>query len=71
MRGYSAQPASWGQEQLVEEIAEELGMDPLEFRRINCLKDGTTNATGTVLDHAEYAGGHGLHRGKDRLPAQA
>ena len=26
-------------------------MDPLEFRRINCLKDGTTNATGTVLDH--------------------
>ncbi|MCI8478709.1 MAG: molybdopterin-dependent oxidoreductase, partial [Oscillospiraceae bacterium] len=51
MRGYSSPQLIWGQEQLIEEIAEELGMDPLEFRRINCLKDGTTNATGTVLDH--------------------
>ena len=51
MRGYSSPQLIWGQEQLIEEIAEELGMDPLEFRRINCLKNGTTNATGTVLDH--------------------
>ena len=51
MRGYSSPQLIWGQEQLIEEIAEELGMDPLEFRRINCLKEDTTNATGQVMHH--------------------
>lgn len=51
MRGYSSPQLIWGQEQFIEELAEEIGMDPLEFRRINCLKDGTTNATGTVMEH--------------------
>ena len=49
MRGYSSPQLIWGQEQFIEELAEEIGMDPAEFRRINCLKDGTTNATGTVM----------------------
>lgn len=48
-RGYSSPSLIYGQEQFIEEIAEEIGMDEVEFRRINCLRDGATNSTGTVL----------------------
>ena len=48
-RGYSSPSLIYGQEQFIDEIAEEIGMDEVEFRRINCLKSGTTNATSTVL----------------------
>ncbi len=50
-RGYSSPALIFGQEQFIDELAEEIGMDEVEFRRINCLKDGLTNATGTVLDN--------------------
>ena len=50
-RGYSSPSLIYGQEQFIDEIAEEIGMGEVEFRRINCLKNGTTNATGTVLEH--------------------
>lgn len=49
MRGYSSPQLIWGQEQFIEEIAEEIGMDEVELRRINCLRDGVTNATGTEM----------------------
>lgn len=48
-RGYSSPQLIFGQEQFIEEIAEELGMDEVEFRRKNCLKDGSTCSTGEVL----------------------
>ena len=50
-RGYSSPSLLYAQEQFIEEIAEEIGMSEVEFRRINCLKDGARNATGTVLDN--------------------
>lgn len=50
-RGYSSPSLIFAQEQFVEEIAEELGMDEVEFRRINCLKEGSRCATGTALEH--------------------
>ena len=50
-RGYSSPQLIWGQEQFIDECAEALGMRETDFRRINCLKDGSTNATGTTLDH--------------------
>ncbi len=50
-RGYSSPALLFGQEQFIDELAEEIGMDEVEFRRINCLKDGLTNATGMVLDN--------------------
>lgn len=50
-RGYSSPSLIYGQEQFIDEIAQEIGMDEIEFRRINCLKDGTTNSTGTALNH--------------------
>ena len=50
-RGYSSPQLIWGQEQFIDECAEALGMRETDFRRINCLKDGLSNATGTTLDH--------------------
>ncbi len=50
-RGYSSPSLIYGQEQFIEELAEEIGMEPLAFRRINCLKDGATVATGAVVEN--------------------
>jgi CO/xanthine dehydrogenase Mo-binding subunit len=33
----------------IDMMAEALGMEPLELRRLNCLKDGNTRATGEPL----------------------
>ena len=48
-RGYSSPSLIYAQEQFLDEIAEEIGMDEVDLRRLNCLKNGITNATGTVL----------------------
>ncbi len=49
MRGYSSPQVIFAQEQVMEELAEELGMDPVEFRRINALKTGSVTATGQIM----------------------
>jgi len=36
-------------ESAVDMLAEKLGIDPLEFRRMNSLKPGQTKATGMLL----------------------
>lgn len=51
MRGYSSPSLIFGQEQLMEELAEALGMDEVELRRINCLKDNSVTATGVQVHH--------------------
>lgn len=50
-RGYSSPSLIFAQEQLIEELAEELKMDPIEVRRINCLKSGSLTATGQKVDN--------------------
>lgn len=50
MRGYSSPQIIFAQEQLVEELAEELKMDPIELRRMNALKTGSLTATGQRLE---------------------
>ncbi len=39
-RGYGAPQALFGLEQHMEELAEQIGMDPLEFKRLNWIKEG-------------------------------
>jgi len=51
MRGYSSPSLIFGQEQLVEEMAEALGMDEIDFRKKNCLKSGSITSTGVPVDH--------------------
>jgi CO/xanthine dehydrogenase Mo-binding subunit len=49
MRGYSSPQIIFAQESLMDELADELGMSPLELRRVNFLHEGDRTITGQVL----------------------
>ncbi len=48
-RGFGAPQTLFAVEAHMDKIAEEIGMSPLELRRINCLKVGDEMATGQIL----------------------
>ena len=52
MRGFGAPQVHIAHEQLMDELADELGMDPFEIRRINAFRVGSATATGQVLDQS-------------------
>jgi CO/xanthine dehydrogenase Mo-binding subunit len=52
MRGFGAPQVHIAHEQMIDELAGELGMDPLEVRRINAFRLGSATATGQVLDQS-------------------
>jgi CO/xanthine dehydrogenase Mo-binding subunit len=49
LRGFGMPQLVWAYESHTDLVARELGLDPVEFRRKNLLKDGLPQATGTVL----------------------
>ena len=49
MRGFGHPEIHAGIEQAMDELAIEAGLDPVEFRRINCLKEGSTLVTGSKM----------------------
>lgn len=51
-RGFGITQVVWGYESQADLISRELGMDPIEFRRLNLLKDGRPHGTGTVMKDA-------------------
>jgi CO/xanthine dehydrogenase Mo-binding subunit len=52
MRGFGAPQVHIAHEQMIDELAGELGLDPLEVRRINAFRLGSATATGQVLDQS-------------------
>jgi CO/xanthine dehydrogenase Mo-binding subunit len=52
MRGFGAPQVCFAHESAMDELALELGMDPLEIRRKNALQLGSATATGQVLDQS-------------------
>ncbi len=48
-RGFGVTQSAFAVEQNMDMVAEELGIDPVEFRRINAQKVGVTTATGQLL----------------------
>jgi nicotinate dehydrogenase large molybdopterin subunit len=52
MRGYSIPQATFAFESQLEQIAEKLGMDPVEIRLKNGLEVGKRTATGQLLEHS-------------------
>jgi len=48
-RGFGAPQALFMAESQMNKLAEKLGMDPVEFRRKNALRDGDTLAVGTIV----------------------
>lgn len=49
-RGFGVPQSAVAQEQLFDLLAGQLGMDPLAFRRLNCLHNGDPTVTGQVFD---------------------
>src|SRR5436853_7051081 len=54
-RGFGMPQLVWAYECHADLIARELGIDPLEFRRRNLLRDGRPHATGTIMRDAGTA----------------
>ena len=50
-RGFGSPQMNFVVEQMVEKAAEAVGMDEIEFRKLNCVKQGSTTITGQVLDN--------------------
>ncbi len=55
LRGFGVPQLVWAYESHTDLIARELGIDPVEFRRKNLLRDGRPQASGTVLQDAAIA----------------
>jgi CO/xanthine dehydrogenase Mo-binding subunit len=53
-RGAMSSQATWAYESHMDTIAEKIGMDPLELRRVNILRDQDTFATGETMHEAHY-----------------
>ncbi|MCL9796974.1 xanthine dehydrogenase family protein molybdopterin-binding subunit [Frankia sp. AgKG'84/4] len=53
-RGYASPQAAFAYEAQLELIARRLGVDPLELRRRNLLRDGDRNVTGEVMTDCHY-----------------
>ena len=52
LRGFGIPQLVWAYECHTDLIAREIGIDPLEFRRKNILRDGRPHATGTIMQDA-------------------
>jgi len=51
MRGFGSPQVNFAIESMMDELAERLGMSPLEIRLRNCFTRGSVTATGQRLDH--------------------
>ena len=49
MRGFGMPEMHAGLEQCIDELAQQIGMDAVEFRKINCLKTGSLLVTGSQM----------------------
>ena len=54
LRGFGVPQAVWAYESQMDKIAEHLGLDPVEIRRKNLLRDGDLFATGEKLADMHY-----------------
>jgi CO/xanthine dehydrogenase Mo-binding subunit len=49
MRGFGMAEIHWGIEQHIDQMAQRLGLDPVQVRLLNCLKDGDETLTGMPM----------------------
>lgn len=73
-RGFGMPEMHASLEQCVDELAETIGMDPVDFRRLNCLKTGSTLVTGsrmhlTGLEQCINHVAEAIHWGKKSAPS--
>jgi CO/xanthine dehydrogenase Mo-binding subunit len=53
-RGYAVPQVTWAYESQMDDIARALGLDPLELRRRNVLRDGDQFSTGQICEEMHY-----------------
>jgi CO/xanthine dehydrogenase Mo-binding subunit len=53
-RGYGAMQSVWASERVVDILAERLGMDAVELRRMNLLQEGDAFCTGEVMHDTHF-----------------
>ncbi len=53
-RGFGGAQACFAYEQQMDDIARQLGLDPLEVRKVNYLRRGDTTGTGQVIESAAW-----------------
>lgn len=53
-RGFGGPQACFAYEQQMDDIARQLGLDPLEVRKVNYLRTGDTTGTGQVIESAAW-----------------
>lgn len=51
-RGFGALQAAYAIESAMDELSEQLGIDPVDLRRLNALRAGSISNTGQLLDHS-------------------
>jgi CO/xanthine dehydrogenase Mo-binding subunit len=56
MRGFGMPEIHWGIEQSIDQLAEEMGIDPVEFRCRNCVKTGDQIVTGMDMPPIDLVG---------------
>lgn len=66
-RGYGATQGTFALEVQMDEIAETLGLDPIELRRKNLIAPGDRLAIGRMEDHFNLIGSYGLDECLDRV----
>ncbi len=49
MRGFGMPEIHWGLEQIMDRLADQIGMDKVEFRKRNCVRTGDTIVTGMKM----------------------
>ncbi|HKP18293.1 MAG TPA: xanthine dehydrogenase family protein molybdopterin-binding subunit [Gaiellaceae bacterium] len=54
-RGYGQMQSAWARERAVDLLAERLGLDPLDLRLRNLLRDGDTYCTGETMHDVHFA----------------
>jgi CO/xanthine dehydrogenase Mo-binding subunit len=73
-RGYAIPQVTWAYESQMDDIARALGLDPLELRRRNVLRDGDQFSTGQVCEEMHYPEllstvAQAIGWGRERAPA--
>ncbi|NPV86249.1 MAG: xanthine dehydrogenase family protein molybdopterin-binding subunit [Anaerolineae bacterium] len=53
MRGFGMPEIHWGLEQMMDRLAEKIGMDKAEFRRRNCVRPGDKILTGMTMPQVD------------------
>jgi CO/xanthine dehydrogenase Mo-binding subunit len=53
MRGFGMPEIHWGLEQIMDRLADKIGMDRVEFRKRNCVRTGDTIVTGMKMPNID------------------